>query len=389
MFEFQPTSFPPPLPPPQFPRHGKYRDAQGKYEDSDDLGTHRPPSCRQRPWQPRHRIIRLKGYPTATDPSPFARTHRPPHPPARTRDMQATDRQCRAQLPPPPRTSSPSRRHHLNTDTAISTPLNCHHLNSRHTCRTASTATTAATNHHPMPATPPPRQPARAAATSTAAITTADHHPPATPPPQQPNPPQQPTNPVLPPPPHPAQPPWPDLVPLLLSEMHINIVVHSDSEHSRPEELKSRLPPPPPLFTLSLAKERLDVALLVVLVLTAVPMTAVGVESVQAMSHPIFGDFMGATYLYSAGELSVVPTCHSQDPTKPMGNRQRSLSGKPPIPFPSLPFPSSPSIIAHADTHMNGRPYSASSESYLFPPPPLWGPQRWRMHCVGPSVWPG
>ncbi|KAH9026431.1 hypothetical protein EDB85DRAFT_2149145 [Lactarius pseudohatsudake] len=171
--------------------------------------------------------------------------------------------------------------------------------------------------------------------------------------------------------------------------MYINIAVHSNSEHSRPEELKSRLPPPPPLFTLSLAKEWLDVALLIILVLTAVPMTAVGVKSVQAMSHPIFGDFMGATYLYSVGESSVVPTCHSQDPTKPMGNRQRSLSGKPPIPFPSLPFPSlpfpslpfpslpfpsSPSIIAHADMRTNGRPYSASSESYLFPPPPLWGP---------------
>ncbi|KAH9029822.1 hypothetical protein EDB85DRAFT_2147073 [Lactarius pseudohatsudake] len=109
--------------------------------------------------------------------------------------------------------------------------------------------------------------------------------------------------------------------------MHINIVIHSDSEHSRPEELKSCPLPPPPLFTPSLAKERLDVALLVVLVLTAVPTTtAVGVESVQAMSHPIFGDFMGAMYLYSA------------DPTKPMGNRQRSLSGKPPIPFPSPPL---------------------------------------------------
>ncbi|KAH9013739.1 hypothetical protein EDB85DRAFT_2157971 [Lactarius pseudohatsudake] len=75
--------------------------------------------------------------------------------------------------------------------------------------------------------------------------------------------------------------------------MHINIVVHSDSEHSRPEELKSHPPPPPPLFTPSLAKERLDVALLVVLILTTVPTTAVGVESVQAMSHPIFGASWG------------------------------------------------------------------------------------------------
>ncbi|KAH9017699.1 hypothetical protein EDB84DRAFT_1442689 [Lactarius hengduanensis] len=197
-----------------FPRHGKYGDARASTKTWTTWAhTGHPATAKDRG----SRVIASSVSKATPSPPtlPFAHTHRPPHPPARTRDTQATDRQRRAQLPPPPRTSLPSRRHHLNTDTAISTPLNCHHLNSRHTCRTASTATTAATNHHPMPATPPPRQPARAAATSTAAITTADHHPPATPPPQQPNPPQQPTNPVLPPPPHPAQLPWPDLVPLV------------------------------------------------------------------------------------------------------------------------------------------------------------------------------
>ncbi|KAH8978617.1 hypothetical protein EDB92DRAFT_553610 [Lactarius akahatsu] len=122
--------------------------------------------------------------------------------------------------------------------------------------------------------------------------------------------------------------------------MYINIVVlHSDSGHSGPEELQSRrlhrhcsprltrsqknsltLPCSPFSESFSPLCQRLRS------------------ESVQAMSYPISGDFMGATYLYSAGESSVVPTCHSQDPTKPMGNRQHSLSGKPPIPFPSLPF---------------------------------------------------
>ncbi|KAH9018733.1 MCM2/3/5 family-domain-containing protein [Lactarius hengduanensis] len=69
------------------------------------------------------------------------------------------------QLPPPPRTLSPSRRHHLDTDTAISTHL------------TATTSTADTSMPQQQQQQQQQQQPERAAAASTTAITTADHHP--------------------------------------------------------------------------------------------------------------------------------------------------------------------------------------------------------------------
>ncbi|KAH9167173.1 hypothetical protein EDB89DRAFT_2126043 [Lactarius sanguifluus] len=171
--------------------------------------------------------------------------------------------------------------------------------------------------------------------------------------------------------------------------MHINIVVHSDSEHSRPEELKSRPPPPPPLFTPSLAKERLDVALLVVLVLTAVPTTAVGVESVQAMSYPIFGDFMGATYLYSAAD---------GEPSRGYAHERTTLQRQL-IPFPTSTIVGTPALAyaarwthmfsdLHCNSNANGGNPSASphSPAQALPPSIAIPPHAQGPHSAHPGA---